>query len=290
MKFTTIIWGLLCFVTSLFGAEKAEPFDQEYGYELVRYLYRWHMDDAILAEARVRQDSLDLYYRYLEPTLDEDDHSEHLEVVLPLAKMVVLLKRSEYRIAKLGIELQAPYFKVQSAQHYRSMQWDPSKYEKISYDYEEMLGYLFRTRNQQAFPGQGTMDRLREEARRVFDEEGHTMSPGVAEDSLQISYVAPISIVSNDLWFYWVNGRKFICFSADLHHSHERFWEFATLNVEIIDADEDVVVSDVINDSQGYFTKDYVGRILFNCLIHGKQIRSELEGAGRSVVERDDQD
>jgi hypothetical protein len=38
------------------------------------------------------------------------------------------------------------------------------------------------------------------------------------------------------------------------------------------------VVSDVINDSQGYFTKDYVGRILFSCLIHGKQIREEAEG------------
>lgn len=29
----------------------------------------------------------------------------------------------------------------------------------------------------------------------------------------------------------------------------------------------------LVKDSHGYFTKDYAGRILFNCLIHGKQIR-----------------
>lgn len=272
----TILTALCCFLcgTSLFAAKDAPPFDQAYGYELMRYLYRWHMDDAILAEALVKQDQLNLYYRYLEPVLDEGDVSQHLEVVLPLTKMVVLLKRSDYRIPKLNIELKDPYFKVQSAQHYRTMHWDASKYQKISYDYDEALAYLFRTRNQQTFPDQATVARLRMEALRVLKEEGQSAELDAAAESVQISYVAPISIVSNDLWFYWVNGRKFICFTADLHHSHERFWEFATLDVEIIDADEQVLVSNMINDSQGYFTKDYVGRILFNCLIHGKQIRT----------------
>jgi hypothetical protein len=273
MKTIRIVLSLLCLGTSLFAAEKAAPFDEEYGYELLRYLYRWHMDDAILAEALVKQDQVNLYYRYLKPTLDEGDVSEHIEIVLPLTKMVVLLKRSEYSIPKLNLDLKDPYFKVQSAQHYRTMEWDASKYRKISYDYDEMMAYLFRTRNQQSFPDQATIDRLRAEALRVFEEEGHAVDPEAVADRLQIAYVAPISIVSNDLWFYWVNGRKFICFSADLHHSHERFWEFATLDVEIIDADEQVVVSNAVKDSHGYFTKDYVGRILFNCLIHGKQIR-----------------
>jgi hypothetical protein len=278
MKYTTITLGLLCMLTSLLRSEQAqEPFNREYGYELVRYLYRWHMDDAILAQAEQAQAELDLYYRYLQPTLDAGDRSEHLEIILPQVQMVVVLKRSEYRVEKMDLHLQDPYFKVQSAQHYRTLHWDAAKYQKISYDYEAMLGYLFRTRNDQAFPDDATVDRLRVEALRAFEAEGHLLSPQVAADHLQIAYVAPISIVSNDLWFYWVNGRKFICFTADLHHSHERFWEFSTLDVEIIDADEDVVVSDVINDSQGFFTKDYVGRILFNCLIHGKQVRHELD-------------
>lgn len=117
------------------------------------------------------------------------------------------------------------------------------------------------------------MNRLRDEARLAFKAGGHHADASGAGDTLQIAYVAPIAIVSNDLWFYWVNGRKFVCFSADLHHSHSRFWEFANLNVEVIDADVQIVVSHVEKESQGYFTKDYVGRILFNCLIHGQQVR-----------------
>lgn len=275
MKSICFVLSLLCLGTPFLAAEKAAPFDEKYGYELIRYLYRWHMDDAVLADTLVKQDHLSLYYRYLEPTLDQGDLSEHVELVLPLTKMVVVLKRSDYSIPKLNLELKDPYFKVQSAQHYRTLDWDESKYQAIHYDFDEMMAYLFRTRNQQTFPDEKTLDRLRDEAKRVIEEGEYAIDPEAATDRLQISYVAPISIVSNDLWFYWVNGRKFVCFSADLHHSHERFWEFAQLDVEIIDADDQVVVSNVVNDSNGYFTKDYVGRVLFNCLIHGKQIRYE---------------
>lgn len=277
----TVVCCFLC-GTSLFAAEESAPFDQEYGYELIRYLYRWHMDDAALAETLVNQDQLNLYYRYLEHELDEGDSSQHLEIILPLTEMVVLLKRSDYSIPKLGLELKDPYFKVSSVQHYPDLQWDVSKYQKISYDFDDAVAYLFRTRNQQSFPDAATVDRLRDEALRVLKEDGHLAELQAVAGGLQISYVAPISIVSNDLWFYWVNGRKFICFSADLHHSHERFWEFATLDVQIIDANDQVLVSNVVNDSQGYFTKDYVGRILFNCLIHGKQIRY-LDGEAVNV-------
>jgi hypothetical protein len=261
-----------CGIVSL-SAAKAAPFDQTYGYELIRYLYRWHMDDAVLAETLEKTDTIDLHYRYLEPTRDAGDVSEYLEIVFPLTKMVVLLKRSEYTIEKLNLELKDPYFKVQSAQHYRNLEWDASQYELLRYDYDEAMAYLFRTRNDQHFPDEVTLSRLRAEARRVFEAEGHHADSMGVDEPLQIAYVAPVSVVSNDLWFYWVNGRKFICFSADLHHSHPRFWEFANLDVEIIDADEQIVVSQVEKSAHGYFTKDYVGRILFNCIIHGKQVR-----------------
>lgn len=255
------------------SAEKSEPFDQDYGYELIRYLYRWYMDDAVLAETLEKRDTLDLYYRYLKPKLDEGDQSEYLEIILPLTKMVVVLKRSEYTIEKLKLELKDPYFKVQSAQHYRNLEWDTSLYELLSYDYDATMAYLFRTRNDKRFPDEATLNRLRNEAMKAFKGGGHEVDAQVAGDELQIAYVAPISVVSNSLWFYWVNGRKFICFSADLHHSHPRFWEFANLNVEIVDADEQIVVSQIEKEGDGYFTKDYVGRILFNCLIHGQQVR-----------------
>lgn len=286
MKTLVALFLLSCCCMVSLSAAKAAPFDQTYGYELVRYLYRWHMDDAVLAETLKKTDTIDLHYRYLEPTRDAGDVSEYLEIVFPLTKLVVLMKRSEYTIEKLDVELKDPYFKVQSAQHYRNLEWDASRYECLSYDYDEMMAYLFRTRNDQQFPDEATLNRLRNEARRVFQAEGHHVGRVGAEDAVQIAYVAPISIVSNDLWFYWVNGRKFICFSADLHHSHPRFWEFANLNVEIIDADEQIVVSPMEKESHGYFTKDYVGRILFNCIIHGKQVRYSK---GR-VVDTADQD
>jgi hypothetical protein len=272
MKRLITIFCYFVLSASLFGSEEAVPFDQKYGYELLRYLYRWHMDDSVLTESAVKQDQLHLYYRYLDAELDEGDLSQHLEVVVPLAQMVVLLKRSEYRIPELDLEFKDPYFKVKSVQYEPDAQWDKSTYKEISYNTKETLAYLFRTRNAQTFPGPDALDRLRVEALNVMKAEGGQADLDAVRGELQIAYIAPISIVSNDLWVYWVNGQKFFCFSADVHHSHERFWELATLNVEIIDAKEQVLVLNDIRDAHGYFSKDYIGRILFNCMIHGQQV------------------
>ena len=92
MKTFFAFFLLSCCSMASLSAAKAAPFDQTYGYELVRYLYRWHMDDAVLAESLEQTDTIDLYYRHLEPTRDAGDTSEYLEIVFPLTKLVVLLK------------------------------------------------------------------------------------------------------------------------------------------------------------------------------------------------------
>lgn len=270
-----LILGCLLTIACACHAQKA-PFSQHYGDELIRYLYRWHLDDAILAETLGGQEHIMLYYRYLEPEQrDEGDRSEHLEVVLPVAKLYVRLKRADYQLQKHGVEVRNAQFKFLSAQHFPDeTDFEPAGYEFIRYDLHDMLDRLHRFRNEAVFPSGATMARLRVEAHATMRKQGY-FPDTMSDDVTQIAYMAPISIVSNDLWCYWVNGRKFLHFTSDLDPEHPSFWDLARVSVEIIDVDEQVVVSNLEHSGQSYFTKDYIGRILFNCIVHGKEIKQE---------------
>ncbi|MGB0413700.1 MAG: hypothetical protein ACPGJU_04575 [Coraliomargarita sp.] len=259
-------------ILTSFAPLNAQPFDQSYAYELFRYLYRWHMDDAILGDTLVEMGDVAVYYRSFEPKQrDDSDLSDYLELWIPFAKLEVTLKRSDYKIPKLDVEISDQHYKVLSAQHYKSADFDPSQFQKIVYAHDALFDYLDKTRNDAAFPEESTRERISQEATRILKERG-LYDPAVMNEALQFGYAAPISIASNELWFYWVNGRKFIRFNADISHEHPSFWKLADARVEVIDVDTQVIVSPHEKSPHGHFTKDYIGRVLFNCVVHGQHL------------------
>ncbi|ADE55654.1 hypothetical protein [Coraliomargarita akajimensis] len=273
-----VLLGLvLTTAASLFGSvrDSAAPFDQAYADELLRYIYRWHMDDAILADTLLDADEIVVYYRSVEPEVrDAQDRSKYLEVAMPFARLMVHLKKADYVIPELSIEVVGEHYKFLSAHHYPDLDLDDSLYETMRFPLKELFARLHETRNDGVFPSEASRKRLRAEALEEMEAAGY-MDDLQNTDRTQITYIAPISIVSNELWCYWVNGRKFIHFTSDLDIEHPKFWDLAEVGVEIIDLDSQIVVTGVEQAGQNYFTKDYVGRILFNCIIHGQQLRRE---------------
>ncbi len=271
-----LLWvGLMTASLTALPAQNSAPFSDEYAYELLSYLYRWHMDDAILEVSLEIGDNVVIFYRRITPEdLDPDDNSEFLEVVLPLANMVINLKKSDYLIPKRQIRVRNEFFKVISAQHYRDFDWDPSGYQALSYEYEDMFNYLFETRNDKIFPSDEIREQLSLAARRALIEEDHIL-PEDYDEEPQMGYIAPVSIASNDLWFFWVNGHMLIHFTSDLEYTNPAFWEIAPIGVDIIELKEEVIVGAQEKSGEKYFTKDYAGRILFNCIVHGLEITPE---------------
>lgn len=258
----------------------AQPFEKSYAYELFRYLYRWHMDDAILGETLGELKEIEVYYRSFHPKQrDEYDLSEYLELWIPFAKLEVTLKRSDYKIPKLDIEISDQHYKVLSAQHYKTADFDPAQFKKVVYDYDSLFTYLEKTRNDAEFPDEEARKRISKEATRILKERG-LYDASEHDDAVHFGYAAPISVASNELWFYWVNGRKFIRFNADISHQEPSFWKLANARVEVIDVETQVIVSPHEKSPHGHFTKDYIGRVLFNCIVHGQHL----------VIEKDEED
>ena len=60
--------------------------------------------------------------------------------------------------------------------------------------------------------------------------------------------------------------------------------------MDLYDIDEQVVVSlDEVAGSNAYLTRDHVGRILFNCMVHGETIVNDDPNTQASSPEPDEQ-
>jgi len=85
----------------------ASRVDREYCYELLRYLYRWYLDDGLFIEnPEIRQTTeFGFWIRELNPESDEEDNSLYLEVLLPIIETEIVLKKADYRIPESGTHI-----------------------------------------------------------------------------------------------------------------------------------------------------------------------------------------
>lgn len=252
-------------------AQNGEPWEREYLFELLRYLYRWHLDDAILAGRALQDPELVVYYRPLEPQLDAGDASQFVELLFAGVNLVVHLKKADYTLEKTGATIRNRHFKVQSVHYYPNLEWDPADYGQVAYARDEIFSYLLATRNDREFPALSVRQRLRLEALRALDR--FDAWPDPLPEGEQVGFVAPISIVSNDLWFFWAEGNRLFRFATDTDVIDESYWNIAEVSVEIIDLRRDVIVSPLEKpQSNQHYAKDFIGRVLYNCIVLGEQV------------------
>ena len=157
---------------------------------------------------------------------------------------------------------------MHSVGEYASLPAARSAYTVFRFDRGELSDYLFRTRNDRAFPDEELLERLRAAVRKAIGERPADVGEGPA-----VVYVAPLSPVSNDLWVYWENGHRIIRFSSDADLTQKIYWDLAGVDVHVYDLHENVVVSlGEVPGSSKYVTRDWAARVLFNCIALGQKV------------------
>ncbi len=248
-------------------AEEGAVLTKDYVAEIIRYLYRWHADETMLASVAGFGDS-ELWARPIHPRLDRDDQSQFHEVLFPRVKMRVVLKKADYLVEELGERVRNDSFKVFSVGRFSSLPASRSEYTVFRFDRDELSDHLFRTRSERVFPDEELRERLRAAVRKSMGER-----PADAGDGPNVAYIAPLSPVSNDLWVYWENGHRIIRFSSDADLTQKIYWDLAGVTVQVYDLRENVVVSlGEVPGSNKYVTRDWAARVLFNCIALGQKV------------------
>ncbi|WP_309385346.1 hypothetical protein [Cerasicoccus frondis] len=264
-------------------AEMAETApDRDYLFSLLRYLYRWHIDAAMLTEDIDSTDSVVIAYRELHPETDESDKSRFAEVIVPLARTRVMLKQADYSIEELDIEVKNQRYNVVNVIFDPQLEWDHNDYLVQVFTLDEVFDWLHETRNDILFPNQELLKMIRDEVR---EEVGAERPDLVKPEEPQIVFLAPISPVINEVWIYWESGHHLVHFTSDDDLGDIDTWRSELHHVELFDLKSDVVVSPIEKPgSNAYITKDWAGRVLFNCNVLGAKLILPPVGAGDTEV------
>jgi hypothetical protein len=235
--------------------------------DVLQHVYRWHFDQSYLLEAG-KLDTLEVWARRLNLRLDPEDHSEFAELWIPAANTRVELKRSDYKIPEMNLDVVDRSFKIKRVTHQLRSPVSRSNYQVEHYPLPEVRDHLFATRTNRVLMS----DNLRTATRKLVADYLNKDHPAPFTED-QVLYVAPVSTVCNDLWVFWETGRKLMLFSADMDLSNLGFSQLSQLRLQVIDLDKDVVASmKEVPGSNAFVTKDWVGRIFFNCILYGERL------------------
>jgi hypothetical protein len=233
---------------------------------VMRYLYRWYLDETALLVID-DSDEVEFLMRWLKPELDEGDKSSYIELLVPQLSFAVVLKKADYVVPEMDIEIKNADYRIIRAGKYDQMPAERDAYRSVKLDKKNMLEFLFSVRNQRDFPDGELIERMREALRNQYGSLTNIVIEGP-----QTIYVAPISKVSNNLWVFWENARQIIRFSSDSDIASKAFWAYEKLGVEMYDLEKDVVVSVAETPgSNAYVTRDWAARVLYNCVVFGQR-------------------
>lgn len=249
--------------------------DKDALYEILRYVYLWHFDESLVM-LKEPTNTIETWIRNRTEDLDPGDTSEFAEIWIPRAQIQISLKKSNYEVPEMGIVAHDDQFKVTSVQRVSNPSVQKGHYSIIQIPREEISSHLLMTHKQTLFPNEELSTRLRKAVTTYMDE-----SELKSDKIHHTAYVAPISPVSNDLWVYVESEKLLLQFSSDMDLSNPSYWKSTSIQLSVLNLQEDVIVSHhEIPGSNAYVTKDWVGRVLYNCIVLGRKfVSSGGEGA-----------
>jgi hypothetical protein len=251
-------------------AVPAELVQPAYLYEVARHLYRWYLDEAEV-ERVVQARQFVFWVRRLDARLDPGDQSQLGEIVLPQLGISVKVKKADYVIEELQTAVKSRTFKITQVARVKIPAAVPGNYTVVTLDMQEMLDYLFRTRNQHDYPDPALLERMRQALRKELIQEGAFPTNAAAAE--QVVYLSPLSPVANEIWVYWETGRKLLHFASDIDLSNPVVWQHETMMVRFFDLDQQVVLThEEAPGSNRFLTRHQVGRALFNCVVLGQRV------------------
>jgi hypothetical protein len=238
-----------------------EPFARE----VVRHLYRWYLDEADV-DAQTDKTELPVWVRDVKPKLDDGDNSRFAEILFPSLGVSVSLKKTDYRIEELNLEVKSRGYRIINVARVKPPA-SADAYAVTRMSLPALREHLFTTRNQREYPDAALATRLRAAVKAELGD--RAIAPINGE---HICHVGPLSSVSNELWVYWENARTLVRFSSDLDLSNPATWTQERLTVKTYDVDKQAVLS--FNEAPGsnaFLTRHQIGRVLYNCIVLGQR-------------------
>ena len=99
------------------------------------------------------------------------------------------------------------------------------------------------------------------------------LQPPPNPEEPQVFFVSTVTPVSSDLWVVWQNAKTAIRFGGELGAEEPDMLTNLPLHIQLYDFRRQVVASLLETEgSTGYITKDWAGRILFQCLVLGERV------------------
>ncbi|HBM16160.1 MAG TPA: hypothetical protein DD381_07465 [Lentisphaeria bacterium] len=247
-----------------------------YLYNVVRYLYRWYLDEIDIEKNTSAKD-IEFFIRKLNPELDKDDRSLYAEIIIPMFNISVKLKKSDYIIEETGQEIKSNGFKIINVSRISTENFDFTDYSRTTIEIEKMREYLFKTRNHEEYPSEDLLDKIRKSFKNQIVKLQKEY-PNESFNKNTVLFLAPMSPIGNDFWAYWENGKLAFHCNADIDISNEKIWDNENFYFDYYDVYKNTVVS--LSEtalSNEFLTRDQVGRILFNCMVLGKRVTMQEE-------------
>jgi hypothetical protein len=282
-----MLLGLLSACQCLSPAKRAsaskvpqELVQKPYLFEVVRYLYRWQLDEAEVGRL-ISAKEVVFWVRRVDAQLDPGDCSVLAEILLPQTGVRVKVKKADYRIEETATDVKSTTFKITQVVRGEPCGRMPRDAERVGVDMQEMRDYLFRTRSQHDYPDPALIVRLQQAIRKEAAREGFITNDFADQ---KIVHIAPLSPVANEIWVYWEAGRKLFLFASDIDLANPAVWEHETLLARLFDLDQQVVVShEEAPGSNRFLTRNEVSRALFNCLLFGQRLAVKPPETGQAA-------
>jgi hypothetical protein len=227
--------------------------------------------DEAEVERLTKNKEITFWVRGLEVALDPGDRSLLGEILMPQLDLLVKVKKTDYTIEELHTVVQSPSFKIIQVLRESRKATKGKAYAVVRANTQEMIDYLFQTRNQREYPDAALLERMREALRKELATDRASLSnvpPGE-----QIVHLASLSPVSNEAWIFWETGHMLLHFASDIDLANPAVWQHESLMVRTFDLDQQVVFShDEAPGSNRFLTRYQVSRALFNCIVLGERV------------------
>ena len=242
-------------------------------FQICHYLYRWYLDENDFKRSDPAFDR-QLWIRRVQVVTDVSDKSRFMEVVFPSIGVTVTLKKTDYRISELKLDIKSGGYRIVRISREPHEASEAGDYVRLEFDLAALDARLFQERAQAVYPNDELLARMRQ----AVAKEVAALALPVARQREYTVYFAPIHAVANEIWAYWEEGKLLFHFTSDIDLSNPAVWEHDELGVSIYDTVEQTVVSyEEKPGEERYITRDQVGRALYNCMVIGR--KSSIQSA-----------
>jgi hypothetical protein len=242
--------------------------DPVFQYEILRYCYLWYLNDQFFV-AMAKETAFELWFRPVNARLpDPGDESRYAEVWIPAAQLQLQLKLADYPIPELQRRVRSPGYRITRAELRPAASRPREDYAVFSVERDRIRSYFADVRTRAQLPEAGLRARLVAAMKDVVK-----LHPPARPAAPQTFFVSTVLPVSGDLWVVWANEQVAIRFGGELGADAADLLEVLPLHTQLYDLKRQVVASLLETEGRtGFITKDWAGRILFQCLVLGERV------------------